>query len=51
MDGIKDDTQKSRLRRIGQVMRMGDERIPKEVLHTKMEGKRQTERPRTRWID
>ena len=32
-------------------MRMEEERIPKKVLHTKMEGKQPRERPRTRWKD
>ena len=30
---------------------MGEERILKKMLHTKMEGKPPRGRPRTRWID
>ena len=30
---------------------MGEKRIIKKMLHTKMEGKRPTGRPKTRWID
>ena len=33
------------------VMSMGEERIAKKMLHTKMGGKRPRRRPRTRWID
>ena len=32
-------------------MQLREERIPKKTLHTKMEGKRPRERPRTRWTD
>ena len=32
-------------------MQMQEERIPKKMLHIKMEGKRPRGRPRTRWID
>jgi hypothetical protein len=30
---------------------MTENSIPKEILHTKMEGKRPREKPRSRWID
>ena len=32
-------------------MQIGEERILKKMLHTKMEGKRPRGRPRIRWID
>ena len=32
-------------------MRMREERIPKKMLHTKMEEKQPRGRPRTRWLD
>ena len=48
---MKNDIQKIRLRWFGPVMRMTEERIPKKILHTKLEGKQPRGRPRTRWID
>ena len=39
VDEIKNDTQKSRLRWFGHLMQMKEERIPKKMLHPKMEGK------------
>ena len=33
------------------VIEMGEERIYKRMLHTKMEGKQPRGRPRTKWID
>ena len=51
MDEIKTGIQKSRLRRFGHGMRLGEERIPKRNLPTKMEGRLPRRRPRTRWID
>ena len=50
MDEIKKDIQKSKLRWIGYVMLMGKDTIIKKILETKMEGKRSSERPRTKWI-
>ena len=41
----------SRLRWFGHVMQTRDERIPKKILHTQMEGKRPTGSSRIRWID
>ena len=32
-------------------MLMGEERIPKKILHKKMEGKSPRGKPRTRWIN
>ena len=52
MDEIKKNVfKKRRLRWFGHVIRMGEERIYKKMLHTKMEGKRPLGRPGTRWID
>ena len=51
MDKIKNYIQTSRLRWTGHVIHMEEERIRKEMLQTKMEGKRTRERPKTRWID
>ena len=48
MDKIKSDIQTSRCG--CDVMWMREERIPKKMLHTKMEGKRPRGRPRTRRI-
>ena len=47
---IKNGIHKSKLRSFGYVMWMGEERIPKKMLHTKMEGKLPRKRPRTRWM-
>ena len=51
MDEIKNYIQKNRLRWLGHVMRIGEERIPKKMLHTKMEGEPPRGRPQTRWKD
>ena len=51
VDEIKQDSQKSGLRRFGQVMWMGEERIHKKIQNTKMEGNWPRERHRARWID
>ena len=45
MDEIKNDIQRSRLRRFGHVMQMRAERIPKKMLQTKIEGKRPNSEP------
>ena len=51
MDEIKKMTSKRADSEEGlHVMWMGKERIPKKMLHTKMEGKLSRGRPRTRWI-
>ena len=47
VDKIKNDIQKIRLRWFGHVMRMGEERISKKMLRTKLEGKLSRGRPRT----
>ena len=39
------------LRWFGHVMHMGEDRLSKKMLHTKMEEKQPRGRPRTRWID
>jgi hypothetical protein len=46
---MKNEIQKSKLRWFGYVMRMREEKIPKKMLNTKMEGKLPRRRPRTRW--
>ena len=51
MDEIKNDIEKSRLRWFRHLMQIGQERIPKKMLHTKLEGKQPRGRPRNRWID
>ena len=51
MDEIKTGIQKSRLRRFGHGMRLGEERIPKRNLPTKMEGRLPRRRPRTRCVE
>ena len=50
-DKIRNDIQKSRSRWFDSVMCIGKERIPKKMLHTKVEGKRPRGRPKSRWID
>ena len=50
VDEIENVIQNSRLRCFGYVMRMREERIPKKMLQTRMEGKRPRGRPRTTWI-
>ena len=50
VDEIKNHIQKSRLGWFGHEMQMREERIPKKILHRKMEGKRPKGRSRTRWI-
>ena len=39
VDKIKNGIQKSKLKWFGPVIQMAEERIPKKMLHTKMEGK------------
>ena len=39
VDEIRTDIEMSRLRWLGHVMWMEEERIPKKMLHTKMDGK------------
>ena len=39
MHKIKNDIQKNRLRWFGHVMQKREERIPKKILHTKIDGK------------
>ena len=51
VDEIKNYIQNSRFRWFGHVMWMREERIPKNMLHTKMEGKRPRGRRKTTWID
>ena len=48
---IKNDFQWSRLRWLGHVMQITEERMHKIMLHAKMEGKWPRGRPRTKWID
>ena len=43
----KKDIQKCRLSWFGHVIRMGEERKPKKIIHRKMDGKRPRLRPRT----
>ena len=45
---LKKYIKKSRLRWLGQAMRVGEERTPKKILHTKMEGNRPRGRHRTK---
>jgi hypothetical protein len=40
-----------RLRWCGHIKRMNNERIPKKIITTKIEGARKRGRPRKRWID
>ena len=47
VDEIKNDIHKSNLRWFGHMMRIREERIPKKMLHTKMEGNDQEEDPET----
>ena len=41
----------SRLRWFGHILQMREERIPKKMLHIKIEGKQPRRKHRTRWID
>ena len=45
MDEIKYDIQKSTLSWFGHLLWMRDERVPKKMLHTKMEGNDKKENP------
>ena len=44
-------TKINRLRWLGHVQRMGENRVPKKLLETKPEGKRSAGRPKSRWCD
>jgi hypothetical protein len=43
--------ERKRLKLYGHVIRIADERIPKNMLEMKLRGKRPRGRPRTRWMD
>ena len=44
-------TFKKLIKWFGHVMQMGEDKIPKKILHTKLEGKRPRGNPKIRWID
>ncbi len=44
-------TKVNRLRWLGHVQRMDDNRVPKKLLKTKPEGKKSAGRPKSRWCD
>ena len=41
----------NRLRWLGHVVRMHDERLPKMIMNARMEGRRLRGRPRRRWME
>jgi hypothetical protein len=51
VDDIKQVMERKRLKLYGHVIRIADERIPKNMLEMKLRGRRPRGRPRTRWMD
>ena len=51
MNTLDEAVRMSRLRWWGHVKRMGEERIPKRLMSSAVEGKRSRGRPRRQWLD
>lgn len=51
MEKLQDTIDNSRIKWMGHIMRMEEERLPKQALKLKGRGKRPLGRPRKRWLD